>query len=147
MTVCQRSKKTFIRNIARNIYPLLANNRHRSAVDTVLSVSRGSWRFLCFPSRVNATAPPLRSSEGVCAEMKTLPPSVVRGWLRVKEASVYSGYSERSIRYFLKEGLRHVRPSSRKILIKREWMDEFLEKFEVREDRVHKVVDEVMRGF
>lgn len=76
--------------------------------------------------------------------MKT--PPVERGWLTVKEASVYSGYSERSIRHFLKEGLRHVRPSSRKILIKREWMDDFLEKFEIREDQVDKVVDEVMRG-
>ena len=88
---------------------------------------------------------PLRSSEGVCVEMKT-PPPVERGWLTVKEACVYSGYSERSIRHFLKEGLRHVRPSSRKILIKREWMDEFLERFEVREDQVDRVVDEVMRG-
>ena len=78
--------------------------------------------------------------------MKTAPPAVERGWLTGKEASVYSGYSVRSIRAFLKAGLRHVRPSSRKILIKREWMDEFLEKFEVREDHVDKVVDEVMRG-
>jgi len=77
--------------------------------------------------------------------MKARPP-VGRAWLTVKEAAIYSGYSERSIRAFLKQGLRHVRPSSRKILIKREWMDEFLERFEVRENQLHKVVDEVMRG-
>ena len=95
---------------------------------------------------MNATALPLRSSEGVRVEMKTPPPVVERGWLTVKEASIYSGYSERSIRHFLKEGLRHVRPSSREILIKREWMDEFLERFEVREDQVDRIVEDVVRG-
>ena len=78
--------------------------------------------------------------------MKTAPPPVERAWLTVKEASVYSGYSERSIRAFLKQGLRHVRPSSRKILIKREWMDEFLERFEVTEGQVDRIVEDAVRG-
>ena len=78
--------------------------------------------------------------------MKTPPLAVERGWLTVKQASIYSGYSERSIRHFLKQGLWHVRPSSRKILIKRDWMDEFLERYEVREDQVDRIVEDVVRG-
>jgi excisionase family DNA binding protein len=67
-----------------------------------------------------------------------------RGWLKVKEAANYCGLSERKIRSLLKEGLRHSRLRSGTILIKVEWIDEYLGWFEVQENEVDKIVDEVL---
>ena len=52
-------------------------------------------------------------------------------WLKVKSAAAYADVSERTIRTWLKSGLRHVRPNGGSILIKVAWMDEFLENSEV----------------
>ena len=71
----------------------------------------------------------------------------LRGWLKVKDAAVYCDMSERTIRSWLKDGLRHSRLRSGTILIKAEWIDEFLERFETEENEVDKIVDEVVRGF
>ena len=70
----------------------------------------------------------------------------LRGWLKVKEAAVYCDMSERTIRSWLKDGLRHSRLRSGTILIKVEWIDEFLERFEAQENEVDRIVDEVVRG-
>ena len=52
-------------------------------------------------------------------------------WLRVKNAGKRADQCERSVRKWLKKGLRHVRLPSGTILIKAQWLDEFLEGFEV----------------
>jgi excisionase family DNA binding protein len=70
-----------------------------------------------------------------------------RGWLKVKEAAKYCGLSERKIRSLLKEGLRHSRLRSGTILIKVEWVDEYLGGFEAQENEVDRIVDEVVREF
>jgi hypothetical protein len=70
----------------------------------------------------------------------------LRGWLKVKEAAVYCDMSERAIRSWLKDGLRHSRLASGTILIKVEWIDEFLGRFEAQENEVDRIVDEVVRG-
>jgi hypothetical protein len=64
----------------------------------------------------------------------------------MKEAAVYCDMSERTIRGWLKDGLRHSRLRSGTILIKVEWIDEFLGRFEAQENEVEKIVDEVVRG-
>ena len=69
-----------------------------------------------------------------------------RGWLKVKEAAVYCDMSERTFRSWLKDGLRYSRLRSGTILIKTEWIDEYLERSEVQENEVDKIVDEVVRG-
>jgi hypothetical protein len=69
-----------------------------------------------------------------------------RGWLKVKAAAKYCGLSERKIRSLLKEGLRHSRLKSGTILIKIEWIDEYLGKFEALENEVDSIVDEVVKG-
>ena len=69
-----------------------------------------------------------------------------RGWLKVKEAAVYCDMSERTIRSWLKDGLRYSRLRSGTILIKVDWIDEFLERFETQENEADRVVDEVMMG-
>ena len=70
----------------------------------------------------------------------------LRGWLKVKDAAVYCGLSERKIRSLLKEGLRHSRLRSGTILIKVEWIDEFLGSFEAQENEVDRIVDDAVRG-
>ena len=70
----------------------------------------------------------------------------LRGWLKVKEAAVYCDMSERTIRSWLKDGLRYSRLKSGTILIKIEWIDEYLERFEAQENEVDRIVDEAVRG-
>ena len=92
----------------------------------------GSWRFSFVA----------RSAEGSQMKRQAMP-----GWLKVKEAAVYCGLSERTVRSLLKEGLRYSRLQSGTILIKHEWLDEFFEGFEVRENEVDTIVKGVMRDF
>ena len=74
----------------------------------------------------------------------------MEGWAKIRPASKYAGVSERTLRDWLKYGLRHSRPrSGGTILIKYKWIDEFLERFEVKEDQnldhmVEGVVSEVL---
>jgi len=54
----------------------------------------------------------------------------MKGWLKPKSAAEYCDIGERTLRTWLKEeGLRSVRVRG-SVLIKVEWMDEFLEKHE-----------------
>ena len=71
---------------------------------------------------------------------------MLHGWLKPKNAAKFAGVSERTLRAWLKTGLRHSRLPSGSILIKREWVDEFLQRFEAVQNRpgiVDKIVDEV----
>ena len=70
-----------------------------------------------------------------------------RGYGKVKEAARYAGVSPRTLRKFLKQGLKHVRLPTGTILIRYGWIDEFLARFEVEEeqDRVKALVDEITR--
>ena len=69
----------------------------------------------------------------------------MKGWLKAKPASKYAGVSERTLRTWLKEGLRYskVRGS---ILIKVTWLDEYIEKFEETSNDVDRIVTEVLAG-
>ena len=67
-------------------------------------------------------------------------------WFRPKVGAKYSGVSERTFRDWLKNGLRHSKLHSGSILIKREWLDEFLMQFENTENRVGDLVEEVLEG-
>jgi hypothetical protein len=67
------------------------------------------------------------------------------GWTKVKGAARYAGVSERSFRKWLKDGLRHVIINTGTILIKYSWVDEFLENFEIQDNEVQRIVNEVER--
>ena len=71
--------------------------------------------------------------------------SDTRGWAKVKEAAKYAGVSERSFRDWLKNGLRHSRVSAGMILVSYAAIDEYLVSFQVNENQVDNIVDEVMR--
>jgi len=73
------------------------------------------------------------------------------GWMKIKGAAQYAGISVRTLRGWLKSGLRHSRLPSKSILIKIAWLDEFLEGFEIDTDKakreINDAVDEVLRDF
>jgi hypothetical protein len=67
------------------------------------------------------------------------------GWVKIKDGGTYGGVSGRTFRDWTKNGLRYVRLPSGTILVKIEWIDEFLEGFAVQEDEVDKVVNNVIK--
>jgi len=71
----------------------------------------------------------------------------MEGWGKIKKASQYAGISERTMRSWLKAGLRHSRLESGTVLIQYARVDEFLKRFEVEgktaEANVNRIVDEV----
>ena len=68
------------------------------------------------------------------------------GWAKIKDAAEYSGISVRTMRDWLKNGLKHSRLPSGTILIKREWIDDFLTRFEVAENEAERITNQVMEG-
>lgn len=68
------------------------------------------------------------------------------GWAKVKDAAKYAGISERTLRGWLKTGLKYSQLSTGTILVKIEWVDDFLQQYEVTENRVDQVVAEVMKN-
>jgi len=70
-----------------------------------------------------------------------------RGWAKVKEAAKYAGVSVRTLRDWLKNGLRHSRVSAGMILVSYAAIDEYLVGFEVNENEVVDIVDEVVKEF
>jgi excisionase family DNA binding protein len=59
----------------------------------------------------------------------------VDGWTKIKQAAKYAGVSERTVRDWLKNGLKHSRITSGTVLIKYASIDAYLERFEVRDDQ------------
>ena len=70
----------------------------------------------------------------------------MQNWFKVKIAARYAGISERTARDWLKNGLRHSRLESGLILIKAQWLDEYLEAREVKENQVETIVESVLRA-
>lgn len=66
-------------------------------------------------------------------------------YITLQEASEYASVSIRTIRQWLKQGLKHARVSSRTIRTKVTWIDEFLGKHEVAQDHLQNLVDSVIR--
>ena len=72
---------------------------------------------------------------------------LIIGWFNIAEVSVYCSTSKRTIEMWLKEeDLRYSRIRGKR-LIKREWLDEFLEKHEIGTEKdVDQIVNETLRG-
>lgn len=68
---------------------------------------------------------------------------IIREWFKVKTGANYANVSERTFRDWLKSGLRHSRLKTGTILIRRQWIDEYLTGFEVVENKAEKITDEV----
>jgi len=67
------------------------------------------------------------------------------GWGRIKEGAKHSGVKERTFRGWLKAGLKYSRLPSGTILIRYSWIDEFLEKYQVNENQVDRIVDQAVK--
>ena len=70
----------------------------------------------------------------------------MQGWVKIKKAAEYSGISERTMRDWLKDGLKHSRLPSGTVLIKIAWLDDYLESFAGKNNQVDKIVIETLRG-
>ncbi|MDY6987954.1 MAG: helix-turn-helix domain-containing protein [Thermodesulfobacteriota bacterium] len=71
----------------------------------------------------------------------------IPGWMRVKSAAHYIDVSERSLRNYLKEGLRHARFRG-SVFVKKDWLDEFLEAFEVdHENEADRIAEDVFSDY
>ena len=70
-----------------------------------------------------------------------------QGWAKVKAGCKYSGVGEKTFRGWLKEGLKHSRLPSGRILIRYSAIDEFLNKFEISESEIDKQVNEILKDF
>lgn len=73
----------------------------------------------------------------------------MRGWLRILPAAEYCCVSPRTLRKWLRRGLKHSRVGGA-ILIKVDDLDEYLERFSETSNKVdemvNRVVREVLRG-
>ena len=68
-----------------------------------------------------------------------------QGWAKIKPAAEYAGIKERTLRGWLKNGLRHARLPTGTILIKLTEVDAYLEGFSGKESEVDKITSEIMK--
>ena len=72
------------------------------------------------------------------------------GWAKIKTAAKYADVSDRTLRDWLKAGLRHSRLPSGTILLKYSWIDQYVASFEANresgKDNVDKIVQETCEG-
>jgi excisionase family DNA binding protein len=68
----------------------------------------------------------------------------MRGWLKINSAAEYCDRSPRTMRKWLKKGLKHSRVGG-SILIKVDDLDEYLERFSETSDKVNEMVDRVVQ--
>ena len=71
----------------------------------------------------------------------------MEGWASIKNAAKYADVSARTMRDLLKRGLKHSRVSSGMIRIRYSDIDEFFMQYQVSEDNIDRIVDEVMKDF
>lgn len=67
------------------------------------------------------------------------------GWGKIKACARYAGLSERSFRKFLAQGLKFSRLTTGTILIRYSDIDDFLYQFQVVENEVEKITDEICK--
>jgi excisionase family DNA binding protein len=67
-------------------------------------------------------------------------------WGKIRDVAKYTGLRERTIRKWLKAGLRHSRIPGGCVLVKFQDVDEFLKSYEVQENEIDRIVDEVMNN-
>lgn len=70
---------------------------------------------------------------------------MIQGWTKIKGAAEYSGVKERTLRSWLKEGLKHSRLPSGTILIKYSSIDEFLQGFQAKENLADSLVNQTLK--
>lgn len=69
----------------------------------------------------------------------------MEGWANVKKAANYAGVSERTLRFWLKKGLKYVKLPTGTILIQYNAIDEYLKKFEVTQSKIDEIVNNLLK--
>lgn len=69
------------------------------------------------------------------------------GWGKIKAAAMYAGIKERTMRNWLKQGLRHARVPSGTILIRYRDIDDYLEQYCGSDHQINRIVDDVVKEF
>lgn len=67
----------------------------------------------------------------------------MEGWGKVKDIAKYMGFSERTVRTLLSEGLPHVRLPKGSIRIKYSEADNYLMQFQVKENDAEEIVESI----
>jgi hypothetical protein len=70
----------------------------------------------------------------------------MNGWGKINSAASYAGVKPRTLRSWLKQGLRHSRLPSGTVLIKFSEVDDFLKSFSSDENEIDKIVNEAVQG-
>ncbi len=69
-----------------------------------------------------------------------------RGWLKPSQAAKYAAVSVKVFRRWLADGLRHSRLPNDRILVSVAAIDEYLQGFEVKDDKAKQMADELTEG-
>ena len=69
-----------------------------------------------------------------------------RGWCRPSKGAKHTDRSLKVFRTFFRDGLRYIRLPNGRILTKYEWIDAYLEQFEVKDDKAKRTAIELMEG-
>lgn len=69
-----------------------------------------------------------------------------RGWAKPSLASKHAGVSLKAFRTWFGKGLRYVRLPNGRILTKFDWIDSYLEQFEVKDDQAKLQAEELTEG-
>jgi hypothetical protein len=70
----------------------------------------------------------------------------MQGWANVKQASEYAGICDSTLRKWLKQGLQYSQLATGTILIKYDYIDEYLEQFCSNNNQVDNLVNEITKG-
>jgi hypothetical protein len=68
----------------------------------------------------------------------------MKGWCKRRQGAKYGGVGERTFSKWLRQGLKYSRLPTGTILVSYEAIDEFLRSYEVDDNRVSTIVEEVM---
>ncbi|VBB41939.1 DNA binding domain protein, excisionase family [uncultured Desulfatiglans sp.] len=67
-------------------------------------------------------------------------------WMKLGSVAEYVDASPRTVRKWLQRGLKHSRLPSGTVLVKKEWIDGFLEQFSITSDEADQIVRKMMEG-
>jgi hypothetical protein len=93
---------------------------------------------------MNGTRSEMATDGGKAMKVKT---RTMQGYAKVKKAAQYAGVSERTLRGWLRDGLRYIVLKSGRILIAYSAIDEYLARFEVTGNEIDAIVNEMAGGF
>ena len=70
-----------------------------------------------------------------------------RGWCKPSVGAKYASQSLKGFRTWFGNGLRHVRLPNGRILTRYEWIDNYLEQFEVKGTNHRKLINDILKDF